>query len=220
MNLQLIIFGMISAAGGGFPAEFASFDALPEGFHGQEVVDGGITFFGVDSHLFFEGGTFAVDDIRAAAASIPEWGVSFSSPNILSMTAVTLGPYGGASRFGELMMTTGKVENFASIQVYHFDTLAEAGYEIALEAYLNGQLVANDIAPLSEIKGDARMDEMVIEGVTFDVLRLTAQDTGLESDKRPFFAGGIDNVLIIPEPATLLLLAMGAGILALFRTRT
>ncbi len=192
-----------SPPGAGF---IASFDTLREGFYREMLVDGGITFFDVNPHLPGPGPhDFAVDDGSATFPYVPEWAPFFTSPNVLGMTGFRVGPRYDPSRFGEFKMTTWSVENFASVDVFHFDAPQEFGNSIVLEGFLDERLVARDSVLLFEI--GPHHDALSISGVNFDTLRLVADGPDPE---RAYFAGAIDNVVITPEPGTLALLLLGA----------
>ena len=110
-------------------------------------------------------------------------------------------PFG---RFGEFWMTTGQLESFASIEVFHHDTLSTIGNRIVLEGYLNGLLVDSDILQLTQ--SGVSHDTLSISGTTFDELRFG----GLGSMQDGIFLGFVDNVVITPEPLTLSFLLAGA----------
>lgn len=210
VGVACILVGGASAARAGF----ADFDDLAEGFYGDTLTTGGITFFDVDEHLSTEGGELAVDDVSGAYALIPEFVPSFSSPNVLHMTAITLGPGASFSRFGELRMTTGQIASFASLDLFFSVDAVTIGNSIALEAYLGNDLVATDSVLLQDCLFQS--DSLSILDVEFDTLRLTASGPGPDS----FFIGAVDNVLIIPEPSSLLLVGLSSLLVLRRRRRT
>ncbi len=194
---------------------YATFDSLAEGFYEDPLTDGGITFFDVDARRPTGGNLFAVDDVSVAYSTVPGFVPFFSSPNVLGMTAFGPGPIvGGSAQFGELKMTTGQVENFASVDVFHFEVGDFTfGNSIVLEGFLGGVLVASDSILLPEFSFSH--DMLTISDVDFDTLRLAGE--GPSSDG--IFFGAIDNVAITPEPSALVLLGL-SSLLVLPRRRS
>lgn len=151
INVTFVV--AVMTLSGSVLASLATFDSFEEGFYGTTLVDGGITFFDVDARIGEEPlGTLAIDDVSEAFPLIPEYAPFFSSPNVFGMSAFGLGPAtGGSARFGELRMTTGGIENFVSVDVFHLDSeRIHVGNSIVLEAFLDGELVGSDAILLTE----------------------------------------------------------------------
>lgn len=176
---------------------FADFDTLGEGFYGEILTYGGITFYNPDEHLSTgPGGTFAIDDVSAIIPLVPEWASLITSPNCLGMTGYGVGPTGLGSRFGELSMTTGRMQDFARMDIFVSDWGMPDEFAITLEAYLQDRLVAVSTIPLGSQR--TRHESLSISGVAFDALRLAATGPDLA---KAYFIGAVDNVLIVPEPS-------------------
>jgi hypothetical protein len=188
-------------------AAMADFDLLSEGFYGESLTYGCITFYDVDEHLSIgPGGTLIIDDASATIPSVPQWQPFFTSPNVLAMTVLRPGPEIGSPRFGEVKMTTGQPETFASVDVLLADWGMPSDYSIILEAFHLGQIVATDIVSLGLEK--TRYEQLVISGVSFDTLRLAANGP---DPARAYFKGAIDNVVISPEPSSWAFVGLLAG---------
>lgn len=186
-------------------AGVATFDTLAEGFYDQLFSDDGITFYDIDCRL--PGpypGDFVIDDASASIPVIPEWSPFFTSPNLLGMLALSPGPEYSPSGFGELRMTTDRVESFASVDVFHSDGPNFINTQIVLEAYVADTLVASDSVLIFDSL--THHDLLTISGAEFETLRLSAE----APDGPGYFFGAIDNVVITPEPTVISLLALGA----------
>ena len=102
-------------------------------------------------------------------------------------------------------MTTGQVEDFATVDVFHFEIgLFGVGNSIFLQAYLGDLLVASDSVFLSTI--GIGHDILTISDVNFDTLRLAGEGP----NQNGIFIGAIDNVVITPEPSALVLLGLSS----------
>ena len=85
----------------------------------------------------------------------------------------------------------------------------QLGNYIVFEAYLDGELVASDLAYLSADPYESPHDRLVISGVDFDTVRLAGEGPSQDG----YFMGAVDNLLIVPEPGTLTLL-LAAGLIS------
>jgi hypothetical protein len=147
-------------------AETATFDGLSEGVIGNEITDGGITFFDLDNG---QPGLDNVFIIEQADASLS--GSEFSAPNGLTATGFTPGADVGYGAIKELSMTTGGDADSASIDVF-----------------LTGELLYANTITLEALKEDAVVDSTSIfvgdivdghvtlttSGIVFDTLRLAS----------------------------------------------
>ena len=175
------------------------FDSLNEGFYGSSFTDGGITFF--DQQPF---PTFAVDELGYSAT---ELGPTFSPSNYLNFGGfLAPGPecciFGG---FQSMRMSFDGEASSASLDVYTFINVSSSN-TLALEAYLDGTLVAIDSALI------ASFDETFIFPHPFDFTlghRRFAVSDGRFDELRLVASGpaelifpGVDNVRV-PEPGVL-----------------
>ncbi len=94
-------------------------------------------------------------------------------------------------------MTTGQIEDFASVDVFYGRGLVTLGNSIVFEAYLGDDLVASDEDLLSS--SGLQHDTLIVRDVQFDTLTLRGEGP----EQQGIFLGSIDNVRITPEPSTL-----------------
>lgn len=180
---------------GGASASIATFDSLTEGDLGPSFVDGGITFFGLDTR---SGGP-DVFNIEQADGTLS--GPGFSPPNALGFNAWVPGPGAAFSQCGSFSFTTNSVQTFASIDV--FEWMSPAGNTIWLEAYLNGGLVDSTSVV---IPGNLQINHwnLSVSGTPFDTLRINGTGPGSLGT----FIGLVDNVVIVPAPSTAMAIAV------------
>lgn len=193
-------------------AAIATFDSFSEGFSGTTITDGGITFFDLDERLSPEQipYTFSIEGTTAS-----QLGSSFSAPNYLTTEGFVPGPDPSFGRFGSARITTGKVEQAASLELFSQQPFSPSDNILTLEASLDGNLVASKSAALTdfEVVGTSPLlhKTLAVSGVAFDELRLVA--SGPDDDGVAFI--GIDNVSVVPEPTSTLgvlaFAALGAG---------
>ncbi len=189
-------------------AAIATFDSFSEGFSGTTITDGEITFFDLDERLSPEqlAYTFSIESTTAS-----QLGSSFSAPNYLTTEGFVAGPELSFGRFGSARITTGKVEQAASLELFSQQPFSASNNILTLEASLDGNLVASKSAALVDfgVVGTSPLlhKTLAVSGVAFDELRLVA--SGPDDDGVAFI--GIDNVRVVPEPTSALgVLAFGA----------
>jgi len=213
----------LAALSGTTLASIADFETPREGFVGETFVDGGITFselnnvsgvnpdgsnFGPGEYgtqFIVENATLAMNDFPGVlgGSHALSWGNSFIAGDNLSINIMS-----------SFHMSTGNVENFATLSLLLFENGPWGGINIQLDATLNGVLVAQDSFAISDRGGRDNLvgESLTIDGVNFDSLQLSARyDDGTYTA----FAGLADNVIVTPTPGSLALL--GAG--SLFGTR-
>ncbi|MCG3123990.1 MAG: hypothetical protein GIKADHBN_02429 [Phycisphaerales bacterium] len=175
---------------GGASGAAATFDSLVEGDLGPTFVDGGITFFGLDDRAGTADAPFSCERADGTLG-----GPGFSAPNAMGFGSWVPGPFAAFSQCGSFSFTTGAVETFASVDV--FEWMSPAGNTIWLEAYRNGVLVASDSAV---IPGNLQINHwtLSVSGSAFDTLRVN----GTGPTDRGIFIGLVDNVVVVPGPAT------------------
>lgn len=171
-------------------AEIATFDGLSEGVIGTSFTLNGITFFDLDDRA---GGFPVTFTCERADGTLS--GPGFSPPNTLGFGAWVPGPGAALSQVGSFWFTTGSVRTSASVDV--FEWLSPAGNRIALEAFLNGVLV-NSTSVV--IPGNMQLNHWTlhVSGVSFDTLRINGSGSGSNGT----FIGLVDNVVIVPAPAS------------------
>jgi hypothetical protein len=203
-----VIGACLAAVGAGGAAgeasgEIATFDSLPEGFHGLSLETGGITFFD-PVHFFGEPAPFAVEDVSVVLPGIPGLGEHFSPPNVLGLAGFIEGPTGWLmGRIEQIKMTTGEVESYARMDVFYDNNVIFAGTVVTLEAILAGEVVGKDTFTIvgSDPKDPPFWNELEIGGVEFDTLRLIAVGGAGGPDDNGFL-GSIDNVEMVPGVGT------------------
>ena len=96
-------------------AAIATFDSSSEGILGTTITDGGITFFDLDEHLSPDQlpYTFSVESTTAE-----QLGSSFSASNYLTTGGFVPAPDLSFGRFGSARITTGRVEQSASLELF------------------------------------------------------------------------------------------------------
>ena len=195
------------AAGCGYGAvanaSIATFDALSEGALDISFTTGGITFFDLDDRAGGGPVTFAIEQADGTLS-----GPGFSPPNALGFGGWAPGPYAAFGQCGSFRFTTGTVQTFASVDVFEWMSYFEN--TISLEAYLNGVMV-NSMTIVLPGNGLINHWNLSVSGVPFDTLRVN----GSGPTDRGVFFGLVDNVVVVPEPAT----ALGLAVLCAVRRR-
>lgn len=196
------------AAGCGFGAvanaSIATFDDFIEGALDISFSSGGITFFDLDDRAGGGPVTFAIEQADGTLS-----GSGFSPPNALGFGGWAPGPYAAFGQCGSFQFSTGAVQNFASVDV--FEWMSYAGNTISLEAYLDGAMVDSTTIVLPG-NGLINHWNLSVSGTPFDTLRVN----GAGPTDRGVFFGLVDNVVVVPEPATVLGLVV---LCALWRRR-
>lgn len=202
----LSALGVFSSLVLGSPAlaAIATFDSFSEGFSGTTITDGGITFFDLNVDLASSQNAqlFYVD-----STTEDYLGSSFSAPNYLTAGGFASGTDVSFGSFSSARITTGKVEQAASLELFT-QLFSPTSNILILEALLDGQLMASTSAELADFEAVGNADlfskTLAISGVAFDELRL--RSAGSDDEGVAFI--GIDNVRIddgstsIPEPTT------------------
>lgn len=180
-------------------AAIATFDNFSEGFSGTTITDEGITFFDLDERLGQSPAKFSLEGSTAEQ-------LGSAAPNYLTTEGFVPGPDPSFGRFGSARITTGKVQQAASLEL--FSQPAPSNNILTLEARREGNLVNSDSAALNDFEsvgtGSLFHKTFAVSGVAFDELQLVA--SGPDQQGVAFI--GIDNVRTVPEPSS------GLGILA------
>ena len=193
-------------------AAIATFDSSSEGVLGTTITDGGITFFDLDERLSPDQlpYTFSVESTTAE-----QLGSSFSASNYLTTGGFVPGPGLSFGRFGSARITTGRVEQSASLELFS-QLFSPSGNILTLEALLDGNRVASNSVALADFEvignGPLLHKTLAVSDVAFDELRLVA--SGPNDDGVAFI--GIDNVRAVPEPSSIvgtLVLSVGTCLL-------
>jgi hypothetical protein len=187
-------------------AAVATFDGLTEGFHGSELIAGGIRFLDPDDYAPGGLSLFSIDRADGNLGDDP----FFSAPNGLAMDGFVPGPDGGGNRFGSIRfeLESGGRGQAASVDL--FINLLDGANRLVLAAYLGDALVAATAVTGPVTCCDVH-ERLSLSGVVFDDLKLFG--TG------PFERGAafllVDNVHIeeVPLPGGLLLLASACALL-------
>ena len=179
----------------------ADFESLAEGFYGDTIEVGGITFFEPDDRLSPPGSQiWAIDDGTGVWEINPAM-LDFIQGKTLQINGYSGGPNGYAFlRAGSMRMTTGQIETEASLNVNFVVDDINGSYSsnmLTLQALLGGSLVATDRIQLDVVLGMARSFNfgaatLSISGVEFDELRLVSSGPY----QNGAWQGGIDNVII------------------------
>lgn len=197
-------------------AQSTGFESLDEGFYGTELTLDGLTFFGAwDGFFPPEDGTWAVDDGTGVWAKNPAM-LDFVDGNLLNVNGYSNGADGYAFfRTKALNITAGGVRTSGSLSVAYVVSSRDGDYSnntITLQALLDDDVVAststladNELGQSSGGTFTFGASRLEIDGVAFDALRMTV--TGPTNDGT--ILGGIDNVVLVPEPATGLALVLG-----------
>lgn len=220
------LLGIAAVSGPVLAGGAADFDAETEGFLGSSFTSGGITFFDINTNsgLNPDGSTFGPGDygtdfiIERAVALANDFG-AVSSPNVLGFgRALVPGDNLSINLVTDFSMTTGSIENAASLDLFHFEGGPWEGIIVRLEASLGGSVVASDSY---EILGNGGGRDYVkhtplqVDGADFDTLTLYAT---FADGTNTVIAGVVDNVVITPSPAGLGVLLLG-GVMAGRRRR-
>lgn len=147
-------------------AETASFDGLTEGVIGNELTDGGITFFNLDNG---QPGLENVFIIEQADGSLTD--PTFSSPNGLTSTSYTSGNEVGFGPIKEMSISAGGDADAADIDLFTTATLLYNN-TVTLEAIKDG-VVVQSVSKVIQNDTDDHFT-LSIDGVTFDTLRVVS----------------------------------------------
>ncbi|MEZ6241897.1 MAG: MYXO-CTERM sorting domain-containing protein [Phycisphaerales bacterium] len=222
----LIAGATIAALAGIAAADVANFDSETEGFKGASFTSGGITFFGVNSvaGLNPDGSNFVPGEygtdliVERAITLFNDFPSVVSSPNVLGFgSAFVPGDNLSINIFSTVSMTTGSVQNAASLDLLYFENGPWGSIDIHFDALLGGSVVGSDGLTISDLGGRDNLTSvhLSIDGVNFDELRLYAQ---FGNGTNTVIAGIVDNVSITPAPGTAALLALG-GLVSVRRRR-
>ncbi len=196
----LVAVGCLTTSAG---AWMATFDSLTEGDLGLSFIDSGITFFDLDDGAGTPPVPFSCERAEGLLS-----GPGFSAPNALGFGSWVPGPGAALQQCSSFKFTTGSVQTFASVDV--FEWLSPPGNTISLEAYAGGALVGSSSVV---IPGNLLLNHwnLSVSGVAFDTLRLVGTGPGSLGT----FIGLVDNVVVVPAPAS----ALGLGVLGVLRRR-
>ncbi len=220
MNRSLLFVqaSCIAAFGTVTHASIADFETPREGFAGEIFTDNGITFSRLNDvsgmnpdgssygpgeygrQFIVENATLAINDFPGVlgGAHALSFGNSFIAGENLSINVLS-----------SFHISTGRVENAASLDMLLFENGPWGGITISLDATLGGNLVASDSFVISDLGGRDGLvgRSLSIDGVGFDSLEVSARwDDGTYAA----FAGLVDNVAITPTPGAMTMLAMGS----------
>lgn len=206
-----LLAGLTTAAHAGLSV--STYDDLSEGFKGDTFSYNGVTYSNVNNTggVFPNGDMFTsadigdqviVEDATLLYNDFPSWG---SADKALTFgTAFIPGDNLSLGAIAKVDMTLDEVADFASLEMAYFELGPWGGITYSLDAYLNGQHVGTDSFVIAGNDPDER-DEiafatMVIDGVRFDTLKLTATFGGEFSAPRIL----IDDLSIntVPAPAS------------------
>jgi hypothetical protein len=189
---------LVASAGSGSVAlgAMANFDRLPEGFIGAALDAGGIHFWELDNRLD-PNPWFAIEMANGTLTGFP----GFSAPNCLAWTMVYQGPNTGFWRCGSFKFTTGRVQSFASLELYDMSNVG--GNTVTLEAYRQGQLVNSASIQILPPPGIHHYT-LQVAGVPFDTLKLN----GSGPNQSGCFFGVVDTVVVTPEPGAMVVLLL------------
>lgn len=199
-------------------AGLADFESAPEGFAGETFVDGGITFSQLNdvSGINPDGSSFVPGEygrqfiVENATLAINDFPGILGGTNALSFgNSFIAGDNLSINILSSFHMSTGQIENSASLDMLMFENGPWGGIVISLDALLGGSVVATDSFTISDLGGRDNLvgKALSIDGVNFDSLQLSAR---MSDGTYTAFAGLVDNVSITPTPGATGLLAMGS----------
>ncbi len=164
------------------------------------LVDGGITFSEPTRPPISS--IFTIDDVSGDDRFLGP----LTPPNCLTLGGYTPGPTGSALRFGSARISFEGIAYEVGIDIF-ISGSASQNNQLALQAFLEDSLVSQTVLQVPDTTG-INQRQMTISDTLFDDLRLVA--SGPDDYGVVFMS--LDNVHIslVPEPATLLLLALGA----------
>ncbi|MFO1010241.1 MAG: hypothetical protein U1F29_09300 [Planctomycetota bacterium] len=165
----------------------AHFDTFTEGVLGTTVVDGGITFSNLTNG--FGGGTFCCENGTTDFAGFG----GFTPPNALGFNGYSPGPGAGFSRVVSFELTTGQLENAATMDLYVAG--GNGGNIVTLEAWQGATLNGTAAYTLPGPFGFSMM-QLSISGFAFD--HLVVRGSG-PTNQGAFFAC-VDNVIVTGTP--------------------
>ncbi|MCG3126704.1 MAG: hypothetical protein CHACPFDD_01557 [Phycisphaerae bacterium] len=199
-GLTAVCLAAACGCGGVASAAIATFDGLSEGALDKSFTEGGITFFDLDDRAGGFPVTFTVERADGTLS-----GPGFSPPNALGFGGWVPGSGAAFAQCGSFKFTTGTIQDFASLDVFEF--FSYAGNLISLEAYLGGALVNSTSIVLP---GNFQINHwnLSVSGEPFDTLVLI----GSGPTDRGVFFGLVDNVVVTPEPATVVGLTLLCGL--------
>lgn len=199
-------------------AGVADFESDTEGYQGETFTSGGITFSSLNdvSGTNPDGSDFVPGEygrqfiVENATLAINDFPGVLTGTNALSFgNSYIAGDNLSINILSSFHMSTGQVENSASLDMLMFENGPWGGIVISLDAMLGGSVVATDSFTISDRGGRDNLVGMAlsIEGVSFDSLQLSAR---YADGTYTAFAGLVDNVTITPTPGTTGLLAIGS----------
>ncbi len=215
---SVMMMGVIGLASGAALAGGSSgFEGFAEGFYGDSFSAGGINFYGLNSvsgmnvdGSNFEPGDYGTDFIvENAGLAIADFPDFLSGQNALSTgRAFVPGVSLSVNIFSDFSMSTGSVENAASMNLIYYENGPWGGIRVNFDAMRNGQVVASDSFEISDLGGRDNLigRTLSVSGVEFDEVRLHAT---LADGTATAMTGLFDNVVITPAPGAGAILALG-----------
>lgn len=217
--MRAVMAGLaLSALAGVAMGDVANFDSDSEGFKGSSFTSGGISFYNLNSvsGMNVDGSSFNPGDygtdliVERAVALFNDFPGDGSSPNVLGWgRAFVPGDSLTINIFSDVSMSTGSIENAASLDMFFYENGPWGGIEVHFDALLAGSVVASDGFTIANGGGrdNVTTATLSIDGVMFDELRLYAT---LADGTFTAMTGVIDNVTITPAPSGLALIGFGA----------
>jgi hypothetical protein len=209
-------------------AAIETFDSIPEGFLGTSYNFGAFSISNVNNNagVFPDGSTFGPADVGedaiienaallyndfpdfGSAANALTFGNGYIPGDNLSLGAISQATFNFAVPVSSVMF-----------QMAYYELGPWSGIEFHLDGFRNGSLVTSDAFTIAggdlNERDQLAFEEMRLLGATIDSMRLYATYNGSPSAPRIL----VDNLefTVVPEPATLALLA--GGVLLLRRRR-
>ena len=182
----------------------ANFDSFTEGYASATIEDGGITFSELDRRLI-ETPRLVIDDVSGDNRFLG----TLTPPNCLNPGSYSPGPTGCTSRFGSLHISFEGLADKASTDIF-IGGYDSKNKQLTLQAFLEDSLVSQTVLEVPDM-GGIYQRQMTLSNTLFDDLRLVA--SGPDNNGVVFMALDNVHIFLVPEPATLLLLGLGAVVL-------